>query len=382
MIVPIFKTATTSVKHIERKLALYESSRNILDILECEIKLAVMNERGGMLGLKSAAYADNDPSTHAGLDDSGLFRYKQSRREADAFEFVKADPSGFSTAWKPHLMPFRGVKYFPGAYGSKDAQIPDAWKSTLRTSLLYQTIREWWSSDADFSDTTGERWHRGEQLNDVKTIEASFVFYNNTMPEWKYWNNGAGVGYVTRHYTAIPDYLQPGQEIRNPPYFSGTQGFKMMRRIQGIRVMDLDFAYWGYDQQASRWRWKEIQDNGVVYFWPAPPAIRVTTTTTDYDKRGMLTLCRVVHLPIGMHDGVLKDPDADQNDTEWTGVDAYDGPDTFNIVKNMGKVEKMYGQSWVYTGDETYVYSGDTAYTEKKSLKRYATPINWVDNAP
>lgn len=395
LMVPIFQTTTSAVKQVERKLALYEAGRNILDIVEAEVRLAVTNERGGRFSIKSVAWDDNDPyangrgtppgamapdptwniSTSQPADgDAAREGYRQSRREADSLDYVRLEPAGFQLSYATATLPFPGAKYFPLAYPTRSNDWPEGWRASLRTSLTYQTAREWYSSDYEFSSATQERWTRGEQLADVGTIEASFVFLALTH-EWRYWNNGSA--YVTHHFTETHDMLQPGLETRVVPGYSGDQGSQWMRRIQGIRLIDLDFAYW--DEKlpgpggSTVGRFLNPPDNGVIYFWPAPKAIRVTISVMDRDKRGILTLCRVVHVPVGMGDGHCED--GYKIDT------AYDEPnDQFNRIKNMAKCTRMYGMNYVYNGMPTTPWSSDRQLTEAKMLTTYKVPLNWNAN--
>lgn len=385
IIVPIFQTTTSAVKQVERKLSLYEAARNILDILESEVKLAVTNERGGHFSIKSVAYADADAKTPAGTTapdpqwdssvpkatdlDVDRWGYRQSRREADSLNYARLEPAGFSLSYQTAYLPFPGSKSFPLAYPTRSNENPEGWKGSLRTSLMYQTEREWYSSDYEFSESTQNRWNRSEQLADVGVIEASFTYLALTH-EWRYWN---APPYSTHHYTEIFDHLQPGLEVRVPPGYSGDQGSQWMRRIQGIRIIDLDFAYWDEKNPDSvfgtKGRFLNPPDNGAIYFWPAPKAVRVTISVMDREKRGMLTLCRVVHIPIGMGEGHCTDGFA--TDT------AYDVPPIFNRIKSMVNTVNMYGQPYVYVGTATSPWGSDRRITESKLLTPYQKPINW-----
>jgi hypothetical protein len=99
---------------------------------------------------------------------------------------------------------------------------------------------------------------------------------------------------LVRHYDQVPDLLGPGKEVKIPPGFAGDIGSMGQRRITGIRLMDLDIAYWDEVAQA----FVDPPDNTVIYFWPPPKAIRITITVCDREKRATVTLCRVVYVPI------------------------------------------------------------------------------------
>src|SRR6185436_13543238 len=93
LVVPVFQVTTKTVQAVERKLSVYEAARNILDIIESDVKLGVVNERGGHWSLKSVAWEDNDAFTPPGSTlitgntDKASMAYKQSRRFADAVNY-------------------------------------------------------------------------------------------------------------------------------------------------------------------------------------------------------------------------------------------------------------------------------------------------------
>src|SRR4051812_30704745 len=82
----IFKVSTKTVQNVERKLAVYEAARNILDIVHQQMLTALSNERGEQFSIKSAYYIDNDPFTPENADSTARYG-TTSRREADALNF-------------------------------------------------------------------------------------------------------------------------------------------------------------------------------------------------------------------------------------------------------------------------------------------------------
>src|SRR5476649_1096975 len=63
MIVPIFRLSTKTVQVVERKLAVYESARNVLDLVESELQLAISNEKGEHFSIKHVSWIDTDTFT-------------------------------------------------------------------------------------------------------------------------------------------------------------------------------------------------------------------------------------------------------------------------------------------------------------------------------
>jgi prepilin-type N-terminal cleavage/methylation domain-containing protein len=348
LIVPIFQVTTKTVQTVERKLAVYEAARNILDMVEADVKLAVANERGGHFSMKSLAWEDNDPFTPAGTTK----HYFESRRDADAINYVKTEPAGFAGNDKS---PFAGSKSFPLGYPHLSVDNPEGWKTTIRSTLAYQTGREWFSGDYEFSDT-GERWNRAEQLADVGMIETGFIFYA-IRDQWRYFNNT--VVNTTEHWDDVPDFLGPGKEIKVPPGYAGDQGHSAQRRYVGIRLLDIDFAYW--DDVAKEF--KDPPDNTAIYFWPAPKAVRVTITVCDREKRTRLTLRRVIQVPTGLGDGVVTH--------SAPGDSTYDSPGAYNRTKYLPNLPA------VYNGNGTTPWGSDFSTNTEKKMLQTPKPINW-----
>lgn len=300
LVVPVFQVTTKTVQTIERKLSVYEAARNILEIIEADVKLAVTNERGGHWSIKSLAFQSTDPfmppgtALIPGAADKASLAYRQSRRFADALDYARLEPAGLrmdeDTWGGKALSAFPGGKVFPLSYMGLSNENPGCWRSSVRSSLLYQTYLESYSSDYEM-DKSGNRWNRTEQLADVGVIETSFI-YSALIDQFRYWNKGGT--YTVRHYDMVPDLLGPGKEIKIPPGFTGDIGSMGQRRVTGIRLMDLDISYWDDVQQA----FVDPPDNTVVYFWPPPKAVRITITVCDREKRSTVTLSRIAYIPI------------------------------------------------------------------------------------
>lgn len=102
LIVPIFRVSTGTVRNVEEKLAAYEAARNILDVMEQEIKQSMMNERGEHFSIKSVPYKDTDPFTPDQTGSAATMdttKYTYSRREACTLNLMRPQPGAqFSTA--------------------------------------------------------------------------------------------------------------------------------------------------------------------------------------------------------------------------------------------------------------------------------------------
>ena len=299
MIVPIFRVTTRTVQTIERKLAVYDAARNILDLIETEISVGVVNEKGQHWSIKHTSWMDTDqpftppspnPPLTPGITDPTSLAYHQSRRFADALDYVRLEGGGM--AGGPRTYP--GGKAFPTAYPMViwDQMQAEAWKASMRSSLLYQNAYEG-MGDYDTNKSMNTRWTRPEQLADVSQTELCFIYF----AFYDQWNqHKAG----NQHYDQVADFIGPGKEIRAPNWLPGYIGVNLQRRLGQMKLMDLDVAYWDDSPAPLGKQFKELPDNTVVYFWPPPKAVRVTITVCDRDKRDMVTLCRVVQIPMGI----------------------------------------------------------------------------------
>jgi len=365
MVVPIFRVTTKTVQVIERKLAVYESARNILDMVESDIQLAMMNEKGEGFSLKHAAWLDTDPFTTAspsppirpGLTDTASIAYKQSRRVSDAMDYVRAEGHGSNANYVPYMTEAPGGKYFPFQYPVMDKSFPEAWRCSMRSTLLYQHDLEWWQ-DYD-SDKSQARWSRPEQLADVGQSEIAFIFESMDAQ----WQRDDTL------WDAIPLRLAPGREIKVPHGYAGGTGIVYQRRLGQIKVMDLAISYWDDNQKL----FLDLPDNTAVYFFPAPRAVRVTITACDPDKRAIVTLCRMIQIPCGSGDGHVKE---DAMDTAYF-ADKKQPNNTCNALYNRTKYLPMLPNA--FNGDGSRGWAGDyTTCTENTIITQDGVkPINW-----
>jgi prepilin-type N-terminal cleavage/methylation domain-containing protein len=354
MIAPIFKVSTKTVQVIERKLAVYEAARNILELIEADVQLAVTNERGGHWSLKHVSWMDNDPFTatsptpplNPGNTDPQNSAYKQSRRFSDSLGYIRLDGNGMPD--NPSRIV--GGKIFPLTYPGFDVSYPECWKASMRTTLLYQHPTEGYSSDYE-KDNSDERWNHAEQLNDIGVIELAFIFYS-AADQWRM----TSPGNLLAHFDPVPDRFGPGKEIKVPRHFQTSVGATAQRRLAGMKIMDLSVSVWDDSPAAGGGKqFKDMPDNTVVYFWPPPKAIRVTITVCDREKRDLLTLCRVIQIPLGAGNGVV--------DTAAMDSDYY-APAIFNRTKHLPKLPVYFNgdPSWRYENDE------GTSTSETKEL--------------
>lgn len=292
LVVPIFQVSTRTVQLVERKLALYESARNILDIMESELQQCTVNERGGHFSLKRLSWEDQDPFT-----PSGLQPFMQSRRQADSVQYLIRQPGGIGgSAGKPL---FPGSQAFPLAYPENTAtHTAESWKASLRSTLAYQTPAD--------SLEYESRPSRQMQLEDVSLIETSMIF----VAIGSGWNRTKqSDGYHVRLTDQPVDTAGPGNEILIAPPFdldsfnNNNVSRQRQRRIDGIYVLDLDIAYW--DQ--SKVSFTYLPDDTVAYFSRPPKAVRVGISVCDRAKRGRITLMRIISIPVGTGQGGISD---------------------------------------------------------------------------
>ncbi|HYF51044.1 MAG TPA: type II secretion system protein [Planctomycetota bacterium] len=296
MIVPIFQVTTRTVQTVERKLAIYEAARNILDILDYEVRSAVINERGNTFTIKSATY--NDTDTNAKTSPPGTpspatgqwnpLGYRQSRREGDGITYVKMQGGGFR--WADNLC-MAGSQAFPLSYPEAFINTPEGWKTSVRASLHYPNNYG--------GDTRGFYYSatRAQQLFDTSQIKLEFA--NEAL-----WSELI-TGVVGSMLDPVYGNLMPGFEHKtlgfNVPFDPNLESkgvcgtdihYQMFRTFGTIHLMDLDIAYW----DAKAREFKDPPDNTLLALAPAPRAIRITITVCDRDKRGTATLCRIIQV--------------------------------------------------------------------------------------
>ncbi len=332
LIVTVFRITTRTVKVVERKLALYEAARNVLDLLEYELAMAAVNERGEHFSIKSWTVQDADSFTrdedgNPATADSKPYRY--SRREGDAVAYVKLQAGAFRYAGNL-LLP--GSMAFALAYPEVAQSAPEAWKCSARSTWIYPY--KYSDAGAGFFDGT---LSRAQQTANVSLAEIEIIAHGLA-------NQHSGIGADLAQNDPIPLTLAPGFEIKlsDPGYVpSNSDGREdprevvmqmwhkeikstKRRKLGGIRAMDLDVAYW--DDSAKKF--VDPPDGTALYFWPPPKALRVTITVCDAERRGQLTLSRVVQLCCGTGDGQV----ANTLDTQSLDLD----PQPFNRTKKLG----------------------------------------------
>jgi len=249
LLVPIFQLTTRTVRTVEVKLAVYEAARNILDVLDAQLRLAMCTERGEHFSIKGGAFQDTDPFTPL-----GSAKYKESRREAGSVHLTRLDCSGACGSMNNDMW-----------YAGSQATFYDAWLFSIRSNLQYQSV---WDVPT-----------RAQKLQDVSLIGTrAFAFLR---------------------VAQAANFLAAGHEA-GAPYWVATQS---TAGISGVSLMDLDFAYW----DAAAGTFEHVPDNSAVYFAPLPRAVRTTITVCDKEKRSRTTFCRITQLPCGSGDGVVTD---------------------------------------------------------------------------
>ena len=373
MIVPIFRVTTRTVQTVERKLAVYEAARNIIEIIESDVQLAMTNERGEHFSLKHVSWLDTDPFTPVspspaldpGVSDTNNLAFHQSRRFTDALDYIRVEGNGV----RGGPTQFPGGKAFPMAYPDHNLAYPEVWKCSLRSTLLYQHPIAYAASDYQ-TDAVGQRWNRNEQVADVSQIEAAIVFYAAfDQPKWY-----AGTLNYAQHYDQVPQFMGPGREIRVPISLDavGDQGGVVQRRLGGLKLMDLQISYWDDSPSAGGGKqFKDLPDNTVVYFWPAPKAIRITITVCDSEKRDQVTLCRVVQIPLGCGNGAVNTAAMDK--AYYSAAIGNNSPAIFNRTKYLPQLPAAFNGNSSADGGSDYSLSSENSTILSDGVK----PVNW-----
>jgi len=310
MIVPIFSVTTRTVGTVERRLIIYQRARNIIDQIENDVWMAGVNERGDTFNIKSVTYLDVDqnravspgPDVDPSLPNNPLppdpVAYRMSRRYASAINVMKHQGGGFRWA-NGLVMP--GSQAFPNSYPEFFINTPEAWKVSIRSTLLYHQFTNYWQD-------LGYNFSRTQQLEDISRIRLEMT--NNAV----YMRSTYGGGGGNMHYDQLFHDTEPGYEIKHTgdrwEYWarcsedpnrlasgltSANQYYEVQRVSGAISLLDFDVAYW---DDASR-QFKRPPDGTMVNFAPAPKAVRITVTVADQDKRMLLTLARVIGIANG-----------------------------------------------------------------------------------
>jgi hypothetical protein len=300
--VPVFQVTTRTVEAVERRLAVYEAARNMLDCIEVELRQAISNENGEIFCLKNIFFSDSDPWTPPG---DGLFR--QSRREAHSIHFSR---------WGAQPHDDYSLSDQSGGLGG-GYSYPRTWTGQSKSDLYHAAIAP---NTIGMTAAT-----RKPYLDDVSLIELPIMFAGR---------GGGGKralqpdgSWTSTCWNEDVRCMAPGGEINGPRGSLGGAG------IMSVAIVDFACAYW----DEAEGGFKYPPDNCGVYFSPLPKAVRVTITVCDVKKRGRITLSRIVHLLCGIGAGVVENPSA---------PDAkYLAPSAFNRAKDLRQVN-----SFLYTG--------------------------------
>jgi hypothetical protein len=309
LILPIFQISTRTISNVERRLAVYEAARNILDYLEANAAQVFINEKGEHFSIKSCSFQDNDAFTPTqGTPDSKPYRF--SRREADAMDFsMRAGPLHWNTAWR--LILFAGQQE-----ESTQAHGSDGWFASTRSTYQYLSMV-----------------NRNQLKSDVSSVVTT-VSAGPPVPLGLY-------TYLNKRFSRLQGsmafnepvrFFEPGSEKNAPFWGYAPQGSVTgwqpiassswdFRESSRSALLDLNIAYW--DDVARKYI--DPPDNTAIYFAPPPKSLRFTITVCDREKRTRLTLCRNVLIPCGTGKGVV----LDTRDTD------YQLPGPFNRTKNL-----------------------------------------------
>ena len=324
MIVPIFRLSTSTVQNVEEKLAAYEAARNILDVLEMEIKQAMVNERGEHFSIKHVPYMDTDSFTRdqLGTPLANTTPYIYSRREACSLNMVRPQPGAqYSNASWDRSTLVEGTLPHPLAYNTQMIYMPtihESWFESIRTTEMYPQPQD----DSGQNVVYGEAaLTRPQLLADVSQIEMSMYLQAR--------DNEPDIDSGGMEWHNEPPYrLAPGNELTTERKFMDWIDQYTRMHLGGMNVLDFNVAYWN-DVDG---KFYDAGDKTVIYFAPPPKAVRLTITVCDRLKRKEVTMCRVVQIPVAMGDGVVANRGA-APDTSYTA------PSTFNREKDLNTLE-------------------------------------------
>jgi prepilin-type N-terminal cleavage/methylation domain-containing protein len=331
----IFRLSTRTVQTVERKLAVYEAARNILDIIHNQLLTAVSNERGEQFSIKSAYFIDSDPFTPVNPDPNARYGHT-SRREADAVNF-RVINAGANVYRDAAYIP--GSYVFPISYQGLYYTFPECYKFSLRSSLLYPKLDDWdASSQYQVNQNSGYFFQtpsqiRTDQMNDVSQIELTGVLVSTNNEASEAWNGSNWWNYILTPKDMAPNFFAPGNEPKLSVPMGSDVDRKNQARLSGFHIMDLDIAYW--DETAKHF--VDPPDNSVIYFNPPPKAARITITVCDVEKRSSVTLRRVVQLITGTN------PSSSSNAKPWIVADDnnYTVPLPVNQPKSLKQLQKV-----------------------------------------
>jgi prepilin-type N-terminal cleavage/methylation domain-containing protein len=282
IILPVFQVTSRTIQAVERKLAVYEAARNILDQIAFELRTAVMNEQGDGFAIKPRYVMDGDSATP--YHGNSAKRFKGSRREVNSIYFSMLQPGGCRN--NP-LSFFPGSMSFPMAYPEHDMYYPEAWQASIWSSAINPWLQH------------GDDDAVASSLETLEVTSHYDALSNNVGV-----NSLPGYNEITTGNTRTFNDWQPGNEPMKYDFndlLKTAIGRKKWRENSGVRIIDIEFAHW------DNVRRKFIRYDGYygIYFAPAPKAVQVTISACDINKRAFVTLSRIVNIPIGVGDGTV-----------------------------------------------------------------------------
>ena len=328
LVVPVFRLSTTTVRNVEEKLAAYEAARNILDVMEQEIKMAMVNERGEHFSIKHLAYKDTDTFTP---DQTGnplamdTTPYTFSRREAAVVNLMRPQPGAqfTNTNSGDRSTLVDGTLAHPLAYNTQMIYLPtlhESWYESIRTTMAYPQPQNDSGQNVSYAEPA---LTRPQILADVSQNEVSiYMQARDNEPT-------INSSWTTLFWYNEPPYRgAPGNELKTERQFQDWIDQYTRMHIGGMNVLDLNCAYWNEVDS----KFYDVSDSTVVYFSPPPKAVRLTITVCDRLKRKRVTLSRVVQIPVAMGDGVVANKGGPPDPT-------YPAPAQYNREKDLKTLE-------------------------------------------
>ncbi len=279
MVVPVFRLVTKTTVRIERKLAVYEAARMMLDYYETEINSAVYDTRGNQFGIKHGQFNDTDPFTPA----VSATRYGASQRHCGELTYLRMPSFSSNTTMGSHYLNMCLYNY--------------TWAAEVNLCAM--------GHNALSSDSS---WPRTQFLADVTKGNTSGYL---SQVHWAV----TSAGHDTPAKATCPGFEWGSGDIADDEAGHG-------RSLPTLDVLDFEVAYWDDVEHT----FKNLPNLTSAYFAPPPKAIRCTITVCDSDKRETLTLSRITRINGGTGSGVLASGSPDT-----TLLD----PSPYNRLKNM-----------------------------------------------
>ena len=374
----VFKVCTGTVRSVERRLAVYEAARGILDTMDIELGRAYQNEKGEQFSIRNVVF-DEASTSYKNQQGQGsskswdynilssvpyvtsgpIARYFQDMRLADSIHYVRwgAQPnednsnpaSVYPRAYYFPIVPTGNTNTWGGGTGSAGFYA-GATYSTL------QVLPSYWNSTINSQVYT----HRTDMMANPARIQICTQYAGRTGGSGPQYNTTNGYVSGCSAGNEPSNFGAPGHEIfaprgpsggtglgsssmlgfNDPTAPVGTLGFS---NLTSVSVLDFGIAYWQDGVPTGSFVYPT--NNTAIYFAPPPKAICVTIQVCDRNKQSRICLTRIVQIKTG-NSPANANFAAGLATTAPADVYYYD-PARYNRMKQLGPTESCVN-SWIY----------------------------------